>query len=275
MEGARLEIDDPVAATVVGMTVALGVVAGVAVLALVASLLAWRSSSRRLAGAGARIAEVESSLEDSKRAEEDARRRLAEERLRVADAEAGAQEAEQRSARAESRASSAEAALEALIAARSPAVIAEIERVRLEREWKEISGLGVPLPVSWDGSVAAALGIELEIIREVTGTPSRLETDPALAGRAEGAPGEVANDAKLWMVGSLGCELVRVVARYADEMVVRLTPGPGMAPALEAEALVAHGLPEFVSVEMAAKALGVSLASEQTAEGFVVRLVAD
>lgn len=257
------------------MTVALGVVAGVAVVALVASLLAWRSSSRSLAGAGARLAEAESSLEDSKRAEEDARRRLAEESLRVADAEAGAQEAEQRAARAESRASSAEAALEALIAARSPAVMAQIERVRLEREWKEISGLNVPLPVRWDGSVAAALAIELEIVREVAGTPSRLETDPAVAGRADGAPGEIADDTKLWMVGSLGCQLVRVVARYADEMVVRLKPGPGMAPALEAEGLVAHGLPELASVEMAAKALGVSLAAEQTAEGFVVRLVAD
>jgi hypothetical protein len=249
------------------MTVALGAVAGVAVVALVASLLAWRSSSKRLAGAQARFAQSAAELEESRAAGETASRQLDEERRRRSEADGRARDAEE-------RASSAEAAMEALIAARSPAVLAEIERVRLEREWREMSGPEVPLPVRWNGSLEAALEIELEIIREVTGTPGRLEAGGGAGVRAGGGDDSV-DDAKLWMIGTLGCELVRVVARYADEMVVRLEPGPAMAPAVVAEALGARAAPDLSSVEMAAKALGVSLVVEQTEDGFVVRMSAD
>jgi hypothetical protein len=258
------------------MTVALGLVAGVAVVALVAALLAWRASSKRLAAAGARLADLEAELVESRSAAEAAGREVAEERRRSSEAGARAAEAEQRAGRAESRASSAEAAMEALIAARSPAVVAEIERVRLEREWKEVSGPDAPLPVRWDASLGAALEIELEIIREVTGTPGRLESGDAGPGSAGAAgPESIVDEAKLWMLGSLGCELLRVVARYADEMVVRLHPGPSMAPALVARGLGARSVPDLTSVEMAAKALGVSVSVEQTADGFEVTLSAD
>ncbi|HEX6395107.1 MAG TPA: hypothetical protein VFZ97_16860 [Acidimicrobiales bacterium] len=251
------------------MTVVVGVVAGVAVVLLVASLVAWRSSSNRLAGAESRFVESQSALEDAKRSEEATRQELGEERRRGSESELRAHDAEERAGRAETRAVSAEAAMEALIASRSPTVLAEVERVRLEREWREVSGLDAPLPVRWDGSLEAALAIELEIIREVTGTPSRLEN--AGSGRSNAG----VDDPKVWIMGSLGCELLRIVSRHADEMVVRLDPGPGMAPALAVESLGARSLPDLTSVEIAAKALGITVTVEQLGDGFVARMSAE
>ena len=266
----------------------MGVLAGVVVVLLVASLVAWRSSSNRLAGAESRFAEAESALEEAKRTADATRQELGEERRRGSESELRAQDAEERAGRAETRAVSAESAMEALIAARSPTVLAEVERVRLEREWREVSGLDAPLPVRWDGSLEAAFAIELEIIREVTGTPSRLETAGAGRRSEAGAGGagvadrtagtgadSIVDDPKLWIMGSLGCELLRIVSRYADEIVVRLDPGPGMAPALAVESLGARSMPDLSSVEIAAKALGITVAVEQVGDGFVARMSAD
>jgi hypothetical protein len=83
------------------------------------------------------------------------------------------------------------------------------------------------------------------------------------------------DDPRLWMIGSLGCELARVVARYADEMVVRLEARSEAGLSIDAEAFGARSLPDLSSVEMAAKAMGVSMTVGQTDEGFVVRLSAD
>lgn len=56
-----------------------------------------------------------------------------------------------------------------------------LERVRLAREWHDLAGATVPLPVSWEDPVAAALAIELELIRESIGTPSRFEVATELS----------------------------------------------------------------------------------------------
>jgi hypothetical protein len=250
------------------VTVVLGVLVGVAVVALAGSLLAWRSASRRLAAAGAQLVDTQGELEASRQAEESTREELTGERRRGSEAEKRAEDAEQRAGRAEHRATDAESAVAALISARSPALLAEIERVRLEREWKEVAGPDAGLPVRWDGSLHNALAVELEIIREVTGTPGRLEQD------GEGA-GAGADEASVWVLGALGCELLRVVARYADEVVVRLEAAPGMAPAIVAEGLRGSIPAELSSIEMGAKALGVSLEVEQAGDGFVATLSAE
>ncbi len=90
------------------------------------------------------------------------------------------------------------------------AALWELERVRLEREWREIAGPSAALPVPWDGTVGAALAVELELIREVVGTPSRLDVadagyvDPAVAAR----------------VSRLTGELLRCLARTGEELAV-------------------------------------------------------
>ena len=255
------------------MTIVAAVVAGVAVVALVATLVAWRSASKRLAGVGARVAAAEEALQRAVDSAEKLSNDLAEERGRANRADRRVEQAEGRSAAAETRAAGAEAELAALMSARSPEVLAEVERVRLEREWIEVAGPGAALPVAWDGSVSAALAIELEIIREVTGTPSRLETDGVEGdGTRAVAPGDAATDRDgSWILAGLGCELLRLVARHADELVVRLEVGPEVV-GIMAEALGATALGDLSSIEAAAKAAGLTLSVGQTAESCVVWL---
>lgn len=239
-----------------------------AIVALAGSLLAWRSASRRLDSAGAQLVDTRGELEAARLAEESTRDELTGERRRGSEAAKRAADAEQRASRAEHRAADAESAVAALISARSPAMFAEIERVRLEREWKEVAGPDAGLPVRWDGSLHNALAVELEIIREVTGTPGRLEQG------GEGA-GAGADETGVWVLGALGGELLRVVARYADEVIVRLEAGPEAAPAIVAEGLGGIVPTDLSSIEMGAKALGVSLDVEETGDGFVARLSAE
>ena len=258
------------------MTIVVAVVAGVAVVALVATLVAWRSASKRLGGAQAGVAAAEEALGRAVDSAEKLSNDLAEERRRVNKADRRVEEAEQSSAAAETRAAGAEAELAALKSAGSAPGLAEVERVRLEREWTEVAGPGAALPVVWDGSVAAALTIELEIIREVTGTPSRLEPD-AVGRDATGsvAPGDAAADGDgSWVLAGLGCELLRLVARHADELVVRLE-GPPHSPEIMAEALGATALGDLSSIEAAAKGAGLTLTVGQTAESCVAWLTSD
>lgn len=258
------------------MTIVAAVVAGVAVVALVGALLAWRSAAKRLAGVRAGVAAAEEALERAVDSAETLSNDLAEERRRANQADRRVEDAEQRSAAAETRAAAAESELAALRSARSPAGLAEVERVRLEREWTEVAGPGAALPVSWDGSVSAALAIELEIIREVTGTPSRLEPDPIERyGTGPVAPGDAAAAGEgSWILVGLGCELLRLVARHADELVVRLEGRP-QAPGIMAEALGATALGDLSSIEAAAKGAGLTLSVGQTGESWVAWLTSE
>lgn len=86
------------------------------------------------------------------------------------------------------------------------------ERVRLEREWGELAGTTAPLPAGWDGTLGPALAVELELIREVVGTPSTLEVS---GGDAAGAGFRIA----------MCAEFLRAVARNADEMRVLVDDG--------------------------------------------------
>lgn len=255
------------------MTIVLGAVAGVAFVALLASLIAWRSASKRLAEWGVRAQEAEQSLRRAVDSAEKLSNDLADERRRAGEADRRVEEAAQRTTAAEARAGEAESELAVFRSAGSPLVLAEVERVRLEREWNEVAGPGAALPVAWDGSVAAALMIELEIIREVTGTPSRFESDGGEGGRSEISGTQSPIDAgPSWVLAGIGCELMRVVARYADELLVSLEGTARGAPRLRAEALRAPAVGDLSSMEEAAKAVGMNLSAGPTADGFVVWL---
>ncbi|HVA73914.1 MAG TPA: hypothetical protein VNF71_05065 [Acidimicrobiales bacterium] len=107
------------------------------------------------------------------------------------------------------------------------------ERIRLEREWSELAGPTVPLPAEWDGTLGSALAVELELIREIVGTPSTLE----LGAVQEGLTG---------FRVAMAAEFLRAAARDADEMKVLIhgcvvvwgsspTPGAaGVSPHLDA-----------------------------------------
>ena len=155
------------------MTAALAGLAGVLLVALVVAV--WRhlqvtgSYSRQIADAGAAKRAVEIQLAETHGAVRDLERRL-----RVA--QVGVEIA---------------------------------ERLRLQREWAELAGPGAALPVTWDGSLACTVGSELEIIREVVGTPATMEID----GDAPTPDG---------FRLALGAEFLRAAALDADEMRVRV-----------------------------------------------------
>ncbi|HET7524149.1 MAG TPA: hypothetical protein VFJ79_08415 [Acidimicrobiales bacterium] len=155
------------------MTAALAGLAGALLVALV--LVVWRQvqargrHTRALADVGAAKRSVEIQLAETHGAVEDLERRL-----RVA--QIGAEAA---------------------------------ERLRLQREWAELAGPGAPLPLTWDGSLASTVGCELEIIREVVGTPATMEVE----GDAETPEG---------FRLALGAEFLRAAALDADEMRVRV-----------------------------------------------------
>ncbi|HEY3700961.1 MAG TPA: hypothetical protein VGL32_01765, partial [Acidimicrobiales bacterium] len=103
----------------------------------------------------------------------------------------------------------------------------DLERLRLEREWNAIGGLAMPMPAGWDGTdgtdLSAAVAVELEVIREVVGTPGRLATptqpvttDPATA----------------IIVTRLAGELLRALARGGLELSVSIEADDELAVAV-------------------------------------------
>lgn len=81
-----------------------------------------------------------------------------------------------------------------VVSARSSAqveVVWQLEQMRLQREWRDVAGAAAPAPVAWDDPVAAALAVELELIRESIGTPGRLE----IVGTTEQVQGGSDDDA--------------------------------------------------------------------------------
>ncbi len=120
-----------------------------------------------------------------------------------------------------------------------------LERIRLEREWREIAGPSAPLPVPWDGTVGAALAVELELIREIIGTPSRLEI-----GAGHGVADPIAATSTARIAG----ELFRCLARTGEELVVTMV-GPSevrVAVAVEPGA----GIPDIEALDRLARAAG-------------------
>ena len=204
------------------MNVALAAVAAVALLfglAMAAVAVRRKRDADRadirvveLTGRLSDAVEVIDRLEQEKRGAE-VRASAAEGRSRSAEQKAGA--AERRAGEAEKRVAEAmrkadEAARRAAESAEASAVW-ELERVRAGREWLDVVGPGVELPVPWDGSVGAVVATELAMIREVVGTPSEVTE----RGAARPSSPAVAAAA-----ARLGVELVRTLARSGEEMQV-------------------------------------------------------
>lgn len=201
-----------VLAALLAAALAAAVVAGWAALRGRRAVIRAEAASTELAARvtdGLRALEV---AEQHQRAAE-ARAQGAESRLRAAEQKAGeaerkAGEAERRVGEAMRRAAEAEKAGEESEAARA---VWELERLRLEREWLDVVGPGVPLPAAWDGTVAAVVATELAVIREVIGTPSELSVH---------SPPRPPSPARAAVVARVSVELLRALARSGEEMEV-------------------------------------------------------
>lgn len=139
------------------------------------------------------------------------------------------------------------------------AAVESAEQLRIEREWSELAGPGVALPAPWDGTLACVVANELEIVREVVGTPSTLEI--AAAGDTRGEDDHAADRQRL----GLSAEFLREAARASDEMRVRV-----------GENLVVFGIagsvPALEGARAAAERAGADLTVEPAEGGFVATL---
>jgi len=180
--------------------------------------------------------------------------RLLSERRRL-----GAQLAEAESARAALQSELDGACSEVLDAERRDAanlrMVEAAERLRVEREWGELAGPGVDLPAAWDGSLGCVVANELEIIREVVGTPSTLE----IAGEAAGAvPGDGYRLA-------LSAEFLRAAARASDEMHVTIDGSVVVRASCETT-------PDLHELAAAVERGGADVVVEASSEGFKASL---
>jgi hypothetical protein len=242
---------------VLGVTVAVGLTALVLLFLLVrrsAAAADQLSRSERLEVELGRAADQLRAAEA--RAEEEAQQRteaagaaaaadavLREARAETSAAERRADEAERRAADADKRA--ARAGRRGKKAADAPrqepepsesgvAVVAdvadalwELERLRLEREWNAIGGLAMPMPAGWDGTdgtdLSAAVAVELEVIREVVGTPGRITTPTQPV---------TADPATAIILTRLAGELLRSLARGGLELNVSIEADDELAVAV-------------------------------------------
>lgn len=133
------------------------------------------------------------------------------------------------------------------------------ERLRIEREWCELAGPEAALPAPWDGTLSCVVANELEIIREIVGTPSTLE----IVGGQDGQGGHDQGVDRERL--GLGAEFVREAARASDEMRVRVGGD-----------LVVFGtastLPPLDGTRAAAERAGAELVVEPAEGGFVATL---
>lgn len=253
------------------MTIALVIAVAVAAVALAGCLgVRWRA--RSAAGRAAdrvellttRLREAVELLEES-----EAHRRAAEVKAAAADtrartAEQKATDAERRSGDAEKRV--ADALRRAEEASRAGAVSAaasttwDLERLRMEREWTDVAGPGVELPLPLEGGMAAVLATELALIRETMGTPSELEVTGPLA-RWE--PTAVPAGPRV------AVEMLRRMARSGEEMVVRL--GPGTLVVTQA-ATPADERPDLSELQRLCPQGGMSLESRPDEGSWTVQL---
>lgn len=269
------------------MTVAFAAALAVAVIAL----LALGATARRGSVATRRdrleaqtrtreLAEARQSAEDAARradsaAEEaraaraaagDAESRLAEAESRLADADRRASEAERRAEafqaeilRAESRAAQRRAA--AAVTPSAGSVLWQLERLRCEREWSEVVGPGVPLPVEWDETFGAVLATEMAVVREVIGTPGEVEAaEPVPLSELPQAAATV----------RLGVELVRSLARSGEEMVVTVEAG---SVEVDQRVLSPSAPAVLERLQEVAKAAGADLVVESGTDRLLARLV--
>jgi len=128
------------------------------------------------------------------------------------------------------------------------------ERMRLEREWRELAGPVAPLPAEWSGAVGPALAVELELIREVVGTPSTMEV---VTHAIPDAGFRIA----------MCAEFLRAIAREADEMTV-LVHDEVVVTATTGAPGSAGGLPNLDGMARRVAAGGAQLIVDPAMGGF-------
>jgi hypothetical protein len=249
------------------MSAAFAVAAAVALVAIVLLVL----TARRTAAAAAAVAaersradQLEAELKSAREARSEVEDRLHRDDLALDAAVERADVSELRAAAAEGRLAAAD-------------TLWELERLRLEREWREVTGVPVPLPQPWDGSIRAAIAVELEIIREVIGIPTRLEPGDADGAREAPAPGVAApvrdavgqDPVAALGVARLSAEVLRSLARVGEELVVVVEPGGSVTMAVATEGTGPE--PNLGRLPEAATYLGGNLALRPIAGGFEAR----
>lgn len=206
------------------MTVALSVLLAVAVVAAVMSAWTAQRSRKAVGRAEESSAQMTARMGQAVRATEEAEQQKRAAEVRAAAAEGRVRTAEQRAADAERKAGEAErrvgeAMRRAAEAERSGAesdaarTVWDLERLRVEREWLDVVGPGVPLPVAWDGTIVAVVATELSVIREVIGTPSDLSVH---------SPTPPTSPVRAAVTARVSVEMLRTLARSGEEMNVQL-----------------------------------------------------
>lgn len=254
-----------------GMNVALAAVAAVALIFGIV-MAAWATRYKQRGELAAqRVEELTGRVEDAVRIIDhlerdkrgaDVRANAAENRARAADQKSV--EAERRAGDSEKRVAEAmrktEEAARLAAESREARAVWELERVRAEREWLDVVGPGVPLPVPWDGTVGALVATELAVIREVVGTPSEV------VHRGQGRPTSPAVAAA---VARLGVELVRSLARSGEAMVVEIGDDSVVIVQLVP---IGEPVPDVSLLSSVAERAGLSLTAETDEEHSVIRL---
>jgi hypothetical protein len=251
------------------MTAAFAAAAAVAVVAILALVLTARRGRIHLAAEKVRAEKLEVELQEEVKRRHQAveeGRQAAAERQR---AEEGRQDAENRfrdaeEARAEAveRADQAEQSLaDKRDSDAYDAVLLDLERLRAEREWGEVTGTAEPLPAPWDGSLRAAIAAELEIVREVIGVPTTVDSsgasDVSIRRTTAGA-------------ARLASEIIRTLARVGEELVVSFdSDGAVIIRVATMKADLQTDLAPFGSV---VADLGGDLSVHSIPDGFQVRL---
>jgi hypothetical protein len=266
------------------MSAAFAVAAVVAVAAIVALVVTVRRGSAARAAGRAQadqLDQLEARLRAADQARADAEQRLQQDEVALGAAveradvsERRADVSERRADVSERRATDAEGRLAAAD------TLWELERVRLEREWREVTGIPAPLPEPWDGSIRAALAVELEIIREVIGVPTVLESpapgpdagaDPAANGTPRPADPAGSTDPVVALgVARLTGEMLRALARVGEEVAVSVEPDDTVTVRVAIEA--GGPAPDLGTLAAAAAALGCDLDVRPVAGGLEARL---
>jgi uncharacterized iron-regulated membrane protein len=232
------------------MNVAFAVAAAVAVIAISGWVWSTRRAGRELAAARNQADQLDDQLQAATAALDEAAARA--EQLEAAQT-ALRLEAAQRTTEEQSESGNSPSA----------AALWDLERLRLQREWSEVAGGDAPPPVPWDQGLRAAIAVELEIIREVIGTPSQLEP----AHGPEAISHATASAATL-----LVTEVLRRLAAAGDHLVVSVSAPPDDGLRVAVITARADAEPDLSPLSAAATALGGELSWQTTSDQIETQL---
>lgn len=133
------------------------------------------------------------------------------------------------------------------------------EHLRLQREWAELAGPDAALPAAWDASLTCLVVSELEIIREVVGTPSTVET---IGGDRPSKGFQLA----------LAAEFLRAAARDADEIRVEVGDAVVVRGSSVGSASTA-ATPHLDSIRAVVEAAGADIVVDTGEGGFTAKLL--